>query len=393
MPDLVDKSNSLFLDDPWLAAAGITMVLVLTYAELFFHEAGHWVMARLCGHRIIGFSTGQGPVIHQRLNPKACRFAQLRLWPVSGYVLPVNWSGKETRLQHFLVYLGGPLFSALFGIAMFLLYRFANFSVIPQPWNIVLQHVCMISCMLAAIDVLYNTFPQRIRGTLANDGMGMLNALVGSGFPRKTYPESAVRLAQSTDGRSSSDQKLALPPETTSTGRQHLLRHLYHTTLGDWKAAGADLEAALSDSSITPAERVLFGDRFGDLVTTHLISGYAPRAIEALTAALSLLPEDSAERHLMRVKRAACHIVQSFYEDGRREINFVLAEPDLEEHVEACCHCVHAIADAQQGEFERAKTEFQAAEKILKHCDLSHLAAVAIWGPSGHQQDQLPGQG
>lgn len=367
------KESTLFLDDPWLSLAGISLVVILLYGELFFHELGHWLFSRLLGYHIVGFSTGQGPLFRQHLDPSRPSFRQFRLWPVGGYVLPVRLHGRESRLQHFLVYCAGPLFSLLFALAIFAVLRGVNFAAFPHPWETVLRQVCQITLVLVGISILYNAIPNP---TLSqpNDGLGMLRSITKPDFPRPPYPESTIRHSLLADGLCGEP---LIPVQITSAGTRALLLQLYHKSLGQWSEAGENLEATLADKAISSGERVTLLDACADLVIDHQLRNHGPRAIRALEEATQILPDSL----ILRVRLAACQILESFYEDGRRRLNYLETETD-NPHILACIACARAIAEARQGRTPQARELYAQARKLHRHCDLAHLAAVVIWGDS-----------
>ena len=364
------KNPTLFFDDPWLSLAGIALVVVVLYGELFFHELGHFLFARFLDYHIIGFSTGQGPVLRERLDPERPSFHRLRLWPVSGFVLPVKMRGHESRLQHFLVYFAGPFFSALFGLAIFITLRSVDFAAFPHPWGTVLEQVCQIALVLVGIGVIYNAVPNPTLA-ITNDGLGMLQALTQRGFPRPAFPATRVQNSLLADGDSG---KLLLPVETTATGSHAFLKHLYYITLEQWSEANDHLEATLKDDRISTPERIAVLDCFADLVLTHQLRNHAPRATGALQEALDDIPDSL----ILRVRHASCQIADSFFDDGNRNLNFLEADTQ-NTHILACIACARAAADARQGRIEQAKSHYKKAQKLHRNCALSDFATTAIW--------------
>jgi hypothetical protein len=365
------KETTLFLDDPWLSLAGITLVILLLYGELFFHELGHWFFARLLGYHIVGFSTGQGPLFREHLDPHRVYFRQFRLWPVGGYVLPVMLRGHESRLNHFLIYFAGPFFSLLFAIGTFTVLHNFPFSILPTPWNTVTQQVLQITLVLVVISVLFNAIPNP---TLAhtNDGMGMLHALTGRNFPRPPFAESTARHSLLLDGRSGDP---LISYQATAPGTKAILLQLYYCSLGNWLAAGDHLASGLSQKNLSLAERVTLLNAFSELALEHRVAHFAPRAIRALEEALKIIPQSQ----ILRVRYAACLILESFFDDGRRELDSLEAETD-NRHILACMLCVRAIADARQDHRDRAREHYKRAGKIWRNCDLDQVASLTIWG-------------
>ena len=102
----------------------IALIIVLGVL-IFVHEAGHFLMARLCGVRVEIFSLGFGPRIFGfRRGPT---LYQIALIPLGGFV---KMAGEETGDssipapdelraksvgQRFLIYSGGVLMNVVFG--------------------------------------------------------------------------------------------------------------------------------------------------------------------------------------------------------------------------------------------------------------------------------------
>lgn len=70
----------------------IIYTLLIFSVIIFFHELGHFVVARLCGVRVIEFSLGMGPVIF-KYQGKETLYA-LRILPIGGYAAMEGENGE-----------------------------------------------------------------------------------------------------------------------------------------------------------------------------------------------------------------------------------------------------------------------------------------------------------
>ena len=62
---------------------------------IFIHELGHFVVARLCGVKILEFAIGMGPKILSRKSKKSGIRYSLRLLPIGGFVNMLGENGME----------------------------------------------------------------------------------------------------------------------------------------------------------------------------------------------------------------------------------------------------------------------------------------------------------
>ncbi len=63
---------------------------------IFIHELGHFVVARLCGVKILEFAIGMGPKVLSHVSKKSGIRYSLRLLPLGGYVSMLGENGMET---------------------------------------------------------------------------------------------------------------------------------------------------------------------------------------------------------------------------------------------------------------------------------------------------------
>ncbi len=68
----------------------ISFLLIISLLT-FFHELGHYFVAKKSGVKIIEFSVGMGPVLFQRLDQSGTMWS-IRAFPIGGYVMPVTES-------------------------------------------------------------------------------------------------------------------------------------------------------------------------------------------------------------------------------------------------------------------------------------------------------------
>src|SRR5690554_2498074 len=126
------------------------VVLLLTLAVLIaFHEYGHFIVARLCGVKVLRFSIGFGPVLARWVDKKGTEFAVSAL-PLGGYVKMLD--GRETELseeekplafnlkdvkQRMAIVSAGPIANFLLAIAIYwLVFLQGTTGLVPQIFSI-----------------------------------------------------------------------------------------------------------------------------------------------------------------------------------------------------------------------------------------------------------------
>jgi len=133
------------------------------------HEAGHAIVAHLCGWRVkrivIGFGNrvktfkiGRTPV-------------HLLAVPIQGYVLPQPRDLKSPRLKNTLIYAAGPGIEILLVLAIYLVMGHSTMFSISQSVPIV---AAQSFCVAAAMGVIINLIPFYTENNGWSDGMGIL---------------------------------------------------------------------------------------------------------------------------------------------------------------------------------------------------------------------------
>lgn len=126
------------------------VVLLLTLAVLIaFHEYGHFIVARLCGVKVLRFSIGFGPVLARWVDKKGTEFAISAL-PLGGYVKMLD--GRELELeesekhqafnlkdvkQRMAIVSAGPIANFLLAIAIYwLVFLQGTTGLLPQIFSV-----------------------------------------------------------------------------------------------------------------------------------------------------------------------------------------------------------------------------------------------------------------
>ncbi len=73
----------------------ILLALLIFGALITIHELGHFIVARLCGVRVLEFAIGMGPKILSRKSRKSGIVYSLRLFPIGGFVSMLGENGME----------------------------------------------------------------------------------------------------------------------------------------------------------------------------------------------------------------------------------------------------------------------------------------------------------
>ncbi len=74
-----------------LIILSIFSFLIIISLLTFFHELGHYFVAKKSGVKIIEFSVGMGPLLYQRQDNHGTMWS-IRAFPIGGYVMPVTES-------------------------------------------------------------------------------------------------------------------------------------------------------------------------------------------------------------------------------------------------------------------------------------------------------------
>lgn len=126
------------------------MTLLLTLAILIaFHEYGHFIVARLCGVKVLRFSIGFGPVLARWVDKKGTEFAISAL-PLGGYVKMLD--GREATLteeekhqafnlkdvkQRMAIVSAGPIANFLLAIFIYwLVFLQGTVGLLPQIFSV-----------------------------------------------------------------------------------------------------------------------------------------------------------------------------------------------------------------------------------------------------------------
>lgn len=133
------------------------------------HEAGHAIVAHLCGWRVRRVVIGFGRRVKTfRVGRTPVHLLQV---PIQGYVLPLPRDLKSPRLKNTLIYAAGPGIEILLVLVVYLLLghetMFSRTDSIPI---IAAQSLCVS----AAVGIVINLIPFPTEQGGWNDGMGIL---------------------------------------------------------------------------------------------------------------------------------------------------------------------------------------------------------------------------
>ena len=151
---------------------GAIFLLLAWIPLLFLHEAGHAIVARLCGwnvervvlgfgHRMKKFSIGKTVV-------------DIRAVPIEGFVLPVPTNLRRPRLKSALIYAAGPLFEALLLGFIVLIVRSDRLLISTDDVGMI---ALQATCVAILLGLFINLVPHSTKtggGHSWNDGMGIL---------------------------------------------------------------------------------------------------------------------------------------------------------------------------------------------------------------------------
>lgn len=152
----------------------LAAVLVLLFwgPLLIIHEAGHAVVARLCGWEVDQIVLGFGRT-RWRLMVAGIP-VEIKTLPLSGFVLPRPRDLQSPRLKNALIYAGGPAFELLAALLIIGLIGPATFF---QPSESLPVIAAQAFGLAAALGLVLTLVPYRIsevRGESWSDGLGII---------------------------------------------------------------------------------------------------------------------------------------------------------------------------------------------------------------------------
>ena len=74
----------------------ILLALLFFGLLIFIHELGHFIVARLCGVKVLEFAIGMGPKLLTKTSKKSGITYSLRAIPLGGFVSMLGENGMET---------------------------------------------------------------------------------------------------------------------------------------------------------------------------------------------------------------------------------------------------------------------------------------------------------
>jgi hypothetical protein len=151
---------------------GVVFALLFWVPLLIIHEAGHAIVAGLCGWEVERIVIGFGRTI--------ARFkvagvpVHLNAVPISGFILPRPRDLQSPRLKSTLIYAGGPFLECIAALVVVLL---SGPEAMFQLSNSIPMIAAQSFCLVAALGLAFNLAPHTIRsqgGASWSDGLGIL---------------------------------------------------------------------------------------------------------------------------------------------------------------------------------------------------------------------------
>lgn len=132
-----------------ILTTGVTLIITLGVL-IFFHEAGHFVAAKLCGIRVEEFALGLGPLLARLFKHRETEYT-VHLIPLGGFVrlagmepgqedIPDGFQAKPVR-KRMIVILAGPLMSLVLAYMVFSILGFA----VGMPTGMILNKVDLVA--------------------------------------------------------------------------------------------------------------------------------------------------------------------------------------------------------------------------------------------------------
>lgn len=114
----------------------LLLTLFLLDILVVLHEGGHFLVARLCGIKVLEFSVGMGPKVLSRVSKKSGIRYSFRAFPIGGYVQMEGEDGESDEqgsfssmplYKRFATVLAGPFVNILIGfLCMFFIVLFST---------------------------------------------------------------------------------------------------------------------------------------------------------------------------------------------------------------------------------------------------------------------------
>ena len=150
------KLSALFIPLFWMPLVAI-------------HEAGHAIVAHLCGWRVKRVVIGFGRLLKTfKIGDTPIHIRQV---PLEGYVLPQPRDLRSPRLKNTLIYAAGPGIEILIVLAFYLILGHDRIFSRSESIPIIAIQSC---CISAAMGVIINLIPHWTKDGGWSDGMGML---------------------------------------------------------------------------------------------------------------------------------------------------------------------------------------------------------------------------
>ena len=135
------------------------------------HEAGHAIVAHLCGWRVKRVVIGFGRIV--KTFKVGSTPVHLRSVPIEGYVLPQPRDLKSPRLKNTLIYAAGPGIEAVLVLAIYLAVGHERLLTHTQSIPIV---AAQSFCVAALMGVIINLIPHWTSKGDWSDGMGIIQS-------------------------------------------------------------------------------------------------------------------------------------------------------------------------------------------------------------------------
>lgn len=133
------------------------------------HEAGHAIVAHLCGWRVKRVVIGFGKRLKTfKIGSTPVHLLQV---PIQGYVLPLPRDLKSPRLKNTLIYAAGPGIEILLALAIYLVLGHDTLFSRSQSIAIV---AAQSMCVSAALGIIINLIPFHTDKGGWSDGMGII---------------------------------------------------------------------------------------------------------------------------------------------------------------------------------------------------------------------------
>lgn len=324
----------------------LIFIYVWLYFTTFFHEMGHFIVAKFWGFKPYRVIVGKGKKI---LTLNLCdSVIEFRTFPDGGITYTSNLSLEKLKYKLALMYIAGPLVNLCLGSLFLILYLKFNQNLLAKP--ILFAFMCtelflFISNIIPRDGNLYGQI-------LSSDGKQFINAFTKT---EQQFITNLLRLDRYTNNQNSSEplfnndlKKLQIVYQAQAAFNQQNFEQVIHL-----------LEPILNDVNLIVRDQLYLLDLLTSIVINYGEQKYIHKADEWSKQAMEL----SVDIITIQGTRGAILIELGRYSEGKEMLLPLTTAGNAAIDVAVSC-CYIAKADYYLGNEFQVKNWLNQAEKI-----------------------------